>query len=122
MAVCSNFSHSSTARAILEDYGLDEHLEAVVISEDFGLRKPRGEIFVAALDALGAEADETLYVGDNLSADIAGAAGLGLRSVWVTRRVKNPEEVLARYNGPLPDFQIADLSELCGILDEVGEA
>jgi putative hydrolase of the HAD superfamily len=122
IGVCSNFSHSRTATAILEDYGLDAHIAAVVISEDLGLRKPRGEIFAAALDALGVGSEETLHVGDSLSADVAGGAAMGMRTVWITRRVREPEEVLARHRGPAPDYRIADLSELSGILDEVGTA
>jgi HAD superfamily hydrolase (TIGR01509 family) len=122
LGVCSNFSHSRTAAAILEDYGLDAHFEAVVVSEDLGLRKPRREVFAAALRALGVEPEETLHVGDNLTADVAGAAALGMRTVWITRRIRDPEELLARHRGPAPDFQVEDLNELRGILDEVGTA
>jgi HAD superfamily hydrolase (TIGR01509 family) len=122
MGVCSNFSHSSTAVAILEDYGLDEHLNAVVISEGCGLRKPRSEIFEAALEELGVAPEEAIHVGDSLSADVSGAAALGMRTVWITRRVSDPEEMLERYSGPVPDYRIADLSELPTVLDEVGTA
>jgi HAD superfamily hydrolase (TIGR01509 family) len=122
VGVCSNFSHSRTATAILEDYGLDAHLATVVVSEDLGLRKPRREVFAAALDALGADPAETLHVGDDLCADVSGAAALGMRTVWITRRVRDPEELLARHRGPRPDYRIADLSELPGILDELGTA
>ncbi len=117
LGLCSNFSHASTAHAILEDYGLDEHLSAIVISEDVGIRKPRDEIFQEVLSRLSVAADETLHVGGSLDADVAGAAAVGIRSAWLTRRVPDPEEALGRHSGPLPDYQIADLADLTHILD-----
>lgn len=119
LGICSNFSHSVTACSILEDYGLHAHFDAIVISEEVGIRKPRGEIFEAVLDELAVGKDEILHVGDSLTADVAGAARLGIRTVWVTRRVREPEAVLARHEGPRPDYQVEDLAELESILDEI---
>jgi FMN phosphatase YigB (HAD superfamily) len=48
IGLCSNFSHSETARRILEDFDLLRHFDAVVISESVGIRKPRAEIFAAS--------------------------------------------------------------------------
>jgi hypothetical protein len=41
-----------------------------------------------------------------------------MRSAWVTRRVPNPEALLAEWNGPRPDFVVGDLAELEGILGD----
>ncbi|MDE0909810.1 MAG: HAD family hydrolase [Myxococcota bacterium] len=122
LGLCSNFSHSVTAYTILEDYGLHGHLDAIVISEEVGIRKPRVEIFESVLDKLAIGAGDILHVGDSLTADVAGAAALGISSVWITRRVKDPEKALAEYDGPAPNFQIEDLAELEGILDVTGVA
>lgn len=116
LAVCSNFSHTETARAVLERAGLLPLFDAVVISMDLGVRKPRPEIFRAALESLGAAPEETLHVGDDLEADVAGAAPLGLRTVWLTRRVADPAKRLAGYAGPKPAHTIADLAELESLL------
>jgi FMN phosphatase YigB (HAD superfamily) len=116
LAVCSNFSHAPTAHAVLEQAELTPHLAAIVISEDVGIRKPRGEIFEATLSALGVEPGEALHVGDNLSADVGGASALGIRTAWITRRVKDPAQALARFDGPRPDWQIADLAELVDVV------
>lgn len=112
VGVCSNFSHAPTAHRVIEEASLAEGLDAVVISETVGLRKPRPEIFHALLSALGVRPDETLHIGDNLRADVAGAAAVGCRTVWITRRVPNPAAALERYDGPPPDFVVADLAEL----------
>jgi putative hydrolase of the HAD superfamily len=116
VGLCSNFTHSATARRILDESGLSQHLDAVVISEDVGLRKPRREIFDAVLVELGAEPAETLHVGDNLEADVAGAAACGLRTAWLRRRVPDPEQALRSYKGPPPDWILDDLSELPSLL------
>lgn len=117
VGLCSNFTHAATARRILDEAGLAEHLDAVVISEDVGLRKPRREIFDALLDGLGSEPAETLHVGDNLDADVAGAAARGLRTAWLRRRVPDPEKALRSYQGPSPDFVLDDLAELPALLE-----
>jgi len=83
-ALCSNFSHSETAFRVLEEGGLRWHLDAIVVSEAVGFRKPRPEIFRATLAALDVAPEETLHVGDRLEADVAGAAALGMRTAWIT--------------------------------------
>jgi FMN phosphatase YigB (HAD superfamily) len=112
VGLCSNFSHTGTALRVIEEAGLQPHLDAVVISDDVGFRKPRPEIFLATLDALGVEAEETLHVGDDLRADVGGAAPLGIRTAWITRRVRDPEAKLRDWEGPTPDWTVADLAEL----------
>lgn len=112
VGLCSNFSHSETAHAILGAAGLAPHLHATVVSDAVGYRKPRREIFEATLDALGTAPEETLHVGDNLDADVAGAAALGVRTAWATRRVPDPQARLASHRGPAPELTLADLGEL----------
>lgn len=116
LGLCSNFSHSPAALAILDEAALRQHLDAIVISHDHGLRKPRPEIFQSVVDVLGVNAAEVIHVGDNLDADVAGAAALGMRTVWITRCVVDPSATLARYTGPRPTWTIGDLAELEGIL------
>ena len=87
-----------------------------MISEELGFRKPRREIFEATLERLGASRGETVHVGDNLKADVAGAAAVGIRSIWLTRRVPDPEATLRKYEGPAPTHIIADLGELPALI------
>ena len=112
LALCSNFSHGDTARAILDAAGFSTHLSAVVVSDEVGIRKPRPGIFQAVLDRLDFRPEEILHVGDNLDADIAGAAACGMRTVWLTRRVGDPDAALEKYSGPRPDFALEDLLDL----------
>ena len=117
IGLCSNFSHSQTALQILDEADLARHLGAVVISDAMGLRKPRREIFEAVLTRLGVAPEQALHVGDSLRADVVGAAGLGMRTAWITRRVRDPQAAIEAHDGPAPDFVLRDLAELPGLLD-----
>jgi len=65
----------------LEEQELAERLDAVVFSSEVGVRKPRAEIFQAALERLGVPAERALFVGDRLYADVRGARDVGMRTV-----------------------------------------
>ena len=114
LGLCSNFTHSATALAVLEQAELRDalHPDALVVSDAVGWRKPHQSIFRAASEALGVAPHELLHVGDSLRADVAGAAALGSRTAWITRCVEDPERALAEHDGPEPDHVIADLAEL----------
>ncbi len=112
IGVCSNFSHTQTALDVLDEAGLRESLHAVVISEQNGYRKPRPEIFADVLEQLGTDPAETLHVGDSLVADVAGAAAARINTAWLTRRIPDPDAALSEYDGPKPEFVLADLAEL----------
>lgn len=120
IGVCSNFSHSETAVSILEESGMHAHLDAVVVSDAFGLRKPRREIFEEVMGLLDASPDQVLHVGDSLRADVGGAAQLGIRTVWITRRIRDPQERLRVHEGPAPTYVIEDLAELPALVAGLG--
>ncbi|MBO3732470.1 HAD family hydrolase [Glycomyces niveus] len=68
--------------------GLDQLVDATVVSEGVGSRKPEPGIFHAAAAAVGASLDgaslnRAWMIGDRDDADILGAHRLGLRSVWL---------------------------------------
>ena len=44
----------------------------------------------------------------------------GIASVWITRRVREADRRLQEFDGPAPDFVIADLAELIQVLDANG--
>ena len=122
LALCSNFSHSKTALGVLEAAGLRPHLDVIVVSDAVGIRKPRPEIFHQVLAELGTSPERTLHVGDNLAADVAGAGAVGIRTVWITRRVRDPGTRLRDHVGADPDHVIHDLSELLPVVEALGGA
>ncbi len=66
----------------LRKLGLEPYFDEVIISDAVGVAKPDPRIFQIALERLGADANEALYVGDHPMFDIAGARGAGLAAAW----------------------------------------
>lgn len=66
--------------------GVAEQFDAVLVSEQEGIRKPDPEIFRRALTRLGVTADEAVFVGDNPEADIRGAQSVGMRTIYRPNR------------------------------------
>ena len=84
----------------LEQFGVAGLLDVAVFSSEVGWRKPHAAIFERALQRLGVDASRTLFVGDTLASDIAGAAAVGMRTcqaLWF--------RVDENHDAPEPDFQ-----------------
>jgi putative hydrolase of the HAD superfamily len=82
LAVVSNVCHPPLVPHHLDVLGIADAFAAVVTSIEVGWRKPRPEIFAAALAAVGATADDAVFVGDNPVADYAGATAVGM-AAWL---------------------------------------
>lgn len=65
----------------MQFYHLDEYFDDLVFSTDVGLRKPNPKIFKIALSNIGARAECSYFVGNNLQADILGALNVGMITV-----------------------------------------
>jgi FMN phosphatase YigB (HAD superfamily) len=111
MAVISNFDYAPTAYSLIEKFRIGRFFEKIVISEEVGWRKPKPVIFTTAIELLGIRPEEALYVGDNFSADICGAKGVGMDAVWLNSK-KESEEGLK----PEPDFIIQSFPDIADIL------
>ncbi|MCC7448087.1 MAG: HAD family hydrolase [Anaerolineae bacterium] len=99
----------------LEAYGLLAHFADCRLSAaDVGYLKPHPAIFEAALQCLDIQADEAVFIGDNLAADVAGAQSIGMRAVLrVSPHVMPPAD-----SAIIPDAQITTLHDLLPILDD----
>ncbi|GAA1183268.1 putative hydrolase of the HAD superfamily [Kitasatospora gansuensis] len=74
VAVVSNIGWD--LRPVFRAYGLDELVDAYLLSFEVGVQKPEPEIFRVACDALGLAAADVLMVGDDRTKD-GGATALG---------------------------------------------
>ena len=107
LGLVSNFDHGPTARRILADHGITGFFAAIVISDDFGRRKPHPAIFAAALRELGVALEDALFIGDSISDDVVGAQNARLKVVWLNpKRRPLPPDVKP------PEYEITELREL----------
>jgi FMN phosphatase YigB (HAD superfamily) len=90
VGVVTNFDDTAAAYEILRRHDLLACLDTVVVSEAIGLRKPHPAPVRAALDGLGLEAHEVLFVGDTFHEDVAAAHAAGVDSVWIDARGEGP--------------------------------
>jgi HAD superfamily hydrolase (TIGR01509 family) len=67
-------------RPTLAAQGIGELIDAYVLSFEHGVQKPDPRIFAIALEAVGAEPEETLMVGDRASSD-GDAAAVGIATL-----------------------------------------
>jgi putative hydrolase of the HAD superfamily len=91
---------------ILGELGLKKWFDAVVCIESCNCAKPDKEIFFYALNRLGVEPHEAVFVGDSVEQDYEGAFNVGIRPFLVDREGKHP----SHFN------KIASLTELLTIL------
>jgi putative hydrolase of the HAD superfamily len=92
LGIVTNGTHAQQSRKI-DQLGLDELVDAWVISESAGVRKPDPAIFAIASDRLGRSLDNGWMIGDSAEADIAGGQAAGLRTVWLSRDRRWPGEL-----------------------------
>jgi HAD superfamily hydrolase (TIGR01509 family) len=85
--------------------GLDLFFQFTLAAGEIKSWKPESGIFLHAVELLGAQPSQTVYVGDNYYADILGAANAGLRPVLL-----DPE-------GIFPDAECPVITTISGLLD-----
>jgi putative hydrolase of the HAD superfamily len=83
---CMIVTNGRTAQqeAKIRNTGLDRLVHGWVVSEAIGHKKPAPEIFQSAAEIARVPLRNAWVIGDSPEADIAGAAALGLRSIWVS--------------------------------------
>lgn len=91
---------------------LDLFPECRLSAADVGYLKPHPAIFQAALDCMGTRPEETVFVGDDPEADIAGAQGAGLLGV-----LRSTARTRPYVNTIVPNAIIHNLRELLPLLD-----
>jgi putative hydrolase of the HAD superfamily len=75
----------SNGNADLERCGLGALFDGHINARSAGAAKPDARIFAQLLRAAGCSAAETLHIGDDPEADVAGAVRAGIPAVWLNR-------------------------------------
>ncbi|OXL86556.1 pyrophosphatase [Paenibacillus sp. SSG-1] len=112
MGVVTTKNKPGTFR-VLEMFGLDKYMKAIVTVMDVEHPKPHPEPVLMAISQLGADPEATLMVGDS-PVDIQSAKAAGVRSAGVAWSLKG-EKVLREYN---PDYILHDMTDLYSLVEQ----
>ncbi|MGW1194393.1 HAD family hydrolase [Streptomyces sp. NPDC002536] len=97
---------TTTQEAVLEHTGLIAYLDGWSISEAEGVRKPDTAHFERAASRCGRSLDDGGWmIGDSVDADVCGAKGAGLSTIWISRQRTWPIGL------PPPDHAVGDIAE-----------
>lgn len=89
---------------------IEEFFDTIVISSDYGFRKPDPRLFHIALASLDAKASESVYIGNKFETDIVGAKNANLSAAVLIHQ--SPDDKLSyESNEVQPDFLLKDLRE-----------
>ncbi len=90
---------------------LERYFDAITISQEVGIGKPDRQVFDLTLKRLELTPAEVVMVGNSLESDVAGANGVGIRSIWLNRvGEKNKTQIK-------PDAEIENLDLLETVLE-----
>jgi putative hydrolase of the HAD superfamily len=104
-------AQSCYAIAELNKAGILKYFDPIIVSGDFGYRKPDKRLFQAALDHIDVAAENAVYVGNDMHRDIYGAHNAGMTTVMF-----NSDQGTKEYRDAKPDHTINDYRELLKIL------
>jgi putative hydrolase of the HAD superfamily len=110
-AVSNTTTQSALLDAFFEENGLTPCFESRVFSIDLGVRKPHPAIYQCALEAIGVEGYEAVFVGDRVREDVVGPRRAGIAHSVLTHehRQEDPGE-------SAPCAVIRRLEDLHGVL------
>ncbi len=90
---------------------LGDAFDVVVFAGDMARRKPHRAPFDRALEVLETPAERTLYVGNSLEHDVAGARAAGWPVAWLRA---NDADVPAEYD---PDHVLRSVGDLAAVFE-----
>ncbi|MDE0592158.1 MAG: HAD family hydrolase [Dehalococcoidia bacterium] len=93
--------------------GILDGFDFLAFSNGQSVAKPDAAIFEITLTNLGVDANRSLHVGDNMHTDVAGAAAVGMSTVWVCGGTNSP--VVTNVE---PNYSVDSAIELPAIVDE----
>ena len=96
---------------------LENFFDALVISSDYGFRKPDPRLLHIALAALDAPASEAAYIGNKYETDLVGAKAAGIAVAGLIRQ--SEKEKQAYGNEHRPDFVTGDLRDALREISEI---
>ncbi len=106
MAVVSD-AQSAYSVPELRAMGLAHYFNPIIVSGDYGYRKPDSRLFQKALDALQVRPEQALFLGNDLYRDTFGAQQVGMKAIFISYNQDNTP-----YQKISPDYTINRFAEL----------
>jgi len=100
-------AQSAWALPEMQAVGIESFFNPIIISSDYGFRKPDRRLFKAVLSGLEIEPENVLFVGNDMYRDIFGARQLGIKTVFFSSNQGKQQ-----MNGVSPDYIIYRFTEL----------
>jgi putative hydrolase of the HAD superfamily len=116
LGVISNTQSLNQVRFNLEQYGILNYFDPIVLSSEYGRRKPDPAIFYYAARLAGVPTGACAYIGDKINRDIVGARRSGFR---LAVQIKHKYDDGIKDEGASPDAIIENMQELIPILEAV---
>jgi putative hydrolase of the HAD superfamily len=103
----------------LDEYGIRNYFNPIVLSSEYGRRKPDPAIFHYAARLANAPTSECVYIGDRIARDIVGARKAGFKfAIQICHDFNHGESD----EGAIPDLVIHKMDELVDFLNkEIGK-
>ncbi|MBI5962770.1 MAG: HAD family hydrolase [Chloroflexi bacterium] len=116
LGIFSNAGDDNDVQELVESFGVRPYFDFVLTSAACYYRKPHPRAFEIALAQWNIEPEDAVMVGDSLQADIYGAQGLTMKTIWLTRRAQFTADEEQRIK---PDFSLPSLNGLLSTLERI---
>ncbi len=115
IGLISNVNSRGQVPLNLNQYGIRHYFDPVVLSSEYGRRKPDPAIFHYAARLVHSPTSECIYIGDRISRDIVGAKRAGFH---LAIQIRHDFDHGEKDEGATPDMVINRMTGLLDILQK----
>lgn len=113
IGLISNVNSRGQVPYSLQSYGIMDYFNPIVLSSEYGRRKPDPSIFHYAARLSNTPTSECVYIGDRIARDVLGAKRSGYK---LAVQIKHDFDHGEADEGATPDYVVNDMSEFLEIL------
>lgn len=106
LSIISN-AQSMLAIPELNEFRLMKYFHPIIISSDFGVKKPEKILFKEYLRKMKLKPDQIVFVGNDMRDDVYGAQSVGIKTIFVDTPIGRDD-----YKDVEPDICIKRMDEL----------
>ena len=96
----------------LHSVGMDRFFKYIIVSSDYGFRKPDRRMYDMALQKMDLPPEDVIFVGNDMFRDVFGAHEMGMKTVFFRSNQGEQE-----YCGAEPDYIIYNFPELLNAVE-----